>query len=1117
MDVAAWLTENGFAQFVKAFHDNDVDAQTLRELTETDLEKLGLPLGPRKRFLRAIAALSPPASAAARRPAAQLENSAERRQLTVLFCDLVGSTALSARLDPEDTRAVISAYHEACAQAIHSETGYVANYMGDGALAYFGYPTAREDDAERAVRAGLAIVERVSELREPNGAPLRARVGIATGVVVVGELIGANVAGQSGVVGDTPNLAARLQAIAAPGHVVIADSTRRLIGDLFEISELGALDLKGVGGPTYAYEAVRPRGVDNRFEALRGADLGAFVGRAAEIEALSRSWSDAVAGRGGVVLISGEPGIGKSRLTAELVARVAVGPYRILRLFSSPQHVDTAFHPIVAQLERAAKLVRNDRGEANFERLRAFLLEDGTPPADISIIADMMGFDRPAGDTSEPLEPLQRRARTLAAVVDRIEAVSRREPALVVFEDAHWADPSSVEAIGRLAERIGRMRALLIVTHRTDVILPLSLRPEIKTIALNRLSPTDIEAVVGAVVGEADIPETALRDIALRADGVPLFAEEIAKAAVEAARDGSLARTIAAIPSPEHQVPASLHASLMSRLDRLGPAKEVAQIGAAIGRDFSRDLIAAVVGASDGVLDRSLYRLKAAGLLYERTSGDRRVYSFKHALVQDAAYGTLLRGPRRVLHGRIAAAFERVYPDIAETRPQTLAFHCAEAGQVERAARLWGKAGQQALARCALIEAQAQLSRALALMKDLPDTPELRRERINLQVALLSPLRHLRGYAAAETRASLEQTRALLERAQKAGEQDPLAPYSVLYGAWMANQSAFNAEVACTVAQQMLDLGQSQDSRVGVMAGHRMLGTTLTHCGELLAARKHLDAAIALYEPKDHALNVRLFALDCGIGGYIYRALVHMWLGALDSAEADLERGLELTRGYGHPMTSMLMLCHSLFWRASFGPDRKAEAEFDEVMTMAREKKAVYWEGTAMLAGGCYRAGYGDPANAIDLLDRGMDVYCKSQGTLSLPFFHSRIAFAQARLGRFEEARRSIDTARAAIDTSGEVGMTPEVDLTSGDIEAMSPSCDAQAAARDFHSALNGARACSGRFMELRAATGLADLWRGQGRKREARDLLAPIYGSFVEGLGTVHLRKAKATLDAVA
>lgn len=769
--ISDWLEKVGLGQYAKLFADNDIDVSVLPHLTEQDLKDLGVSLGHRRKIFGAINKGVDALEAADEVESPvhpSFQETPERRYVTVLFSDLVGSTALSARLDPEDLREVISAYQRCVAETVRRFDGFVAKYMGDGALVYFGYPEAHEDDPERAVRAGLELVPAVRGLQTPE--PLEARVGIATGLVIVGDLIGAGSSQEQAIVGKTPNLAARLQGIAAPNMVVIADSTRKQLGNLFEFEDLGAKDLKGISESERAWAVLRANPVDSRFDALHATGVTALVGRQEELDLLLRRWSKVIAGEGQVVLLAGEPGIGKSRLTAALLERLDTEPHTRLRYFCSPQRTDSALFPIISQMERAAGFTRDDTAKTKLDKLDALLVQSLTPSEDRAIFADFLSLPNDGRWPKIDLTPQQRRERIFRALTTQIVALSEQRPVLMIFEDVHWIDPTSLEALGRGIDRIKSVRVLLIVTFRQEFEAPWTGRPYVTALNLNRLGEREIAAMIDRVAGNKCLPENTRQDIIERSDGIPLFVEEMTKAVLEAENEGEAQRTTAAIPSPALAVPASLHASLMARIDRLGLAKEVVQIGSAIGREFSHALLASVVSKPEIELESALDRLITAGLLFRQGVPPNASYLFKHALVQDAAYGTLLRARRRALHARIVETLERHFPNIAENQPEILARHCTESGLIEKAASLWGNAGQRSLERSALVEAIVQFTTARDLIARLPPTSQTRRQQIQLQVALLAPVIGTKGFAAAETKAAIERSQALIEEAEALGE-----------------------------------------------------------------------------------------------------------------------------------------------------------------------------------------------------------------------------------------------------------------------------------------------------------------------------------------------------------
>ena len=758
---------------------------------------------------------------------------------------------------------------------------------------------AHEDDAERAVRAGLELVAAVSSLK--THVPLQTRVGIATGLVVVGDLIGSGASQEQAIVGETPNLAARLQGIAEPNSVVIAESTRKLVGNLFELEDLGPQEVKGIAGSVRAWAALRPASIESRFEAFHATGLTELVGRDEELELLLRRWSKAKTGEGQVVLLSGEPGIGKSRLTAALLERLAGEPHTRPRYFCSPQHTDSALYPIITQMERAAGFAHEDTPQQRLDKLDALLVQTFTPQQHAALFAEMLSITNDGRYPTLELAPQQRRQKTLEALAAQLEALSRSNPVLMIFEDAHWTDPTSLEVLGRTVDRLKTLGVLLVVTYRPEFDPPWIGRPYVTALNLNRLGEREIAAMIERVAGNKSLSQSIRQDIIERTDGIPLFVEEMTKAVLEAQGEGAAESTITTIPSPSIGVPASLHASLMARLDRLGPAKEVAQIGAAVGREFSYALLQAVVRKPEAELRLALDRLLAAGLLFRQGVPPHATYLFKHALVQDAAYGTLLRESRRSLHARIAETLESHFTEIVENQPELLARHYTEAGLPDRAAHFWDEAAMRSLERSALVEAAEHLKRGLAQIAVLPGSPALRREEIKLQVALISPLIHIKGFASPETKAAVERANLLIEKAEAMGEppEDPLLLFSVLYGSWTANAVAFsNGDLVRDLAAQCLTLAERRGMPVPLMIGHRLMGTSLLYVGDFAQGRAHLDRAIALYSPAEHRVFATRFGHDVRAAALSFRSWALWLLGypqlAFDDANLSLKDAREL-------------------------------------------------------------------------------------------------------------------------------------------------------------------------------------------------------------------------------
>jgi class 3 adenylate cyclase/predicted ATPase len=1114
MDIAAWLLDLGLERYEPAFRDNDVDAEVLRKLTADDLISIGVTsVGHRRKLLDAIAEFgkagatgTAPAAIVAAAPsdAPAPPADAERRQLTVMFCDLVGSTALSTRHDPEDLRELIGDYHRAVAETVGRFDGFVAKYMGDGVLIYFGYPQAHEDDAERAVRAGLAVVEAVGQL--PAREDLGVRLGIATGLAVVGDLIGEGAAQERGVVGETPNLAARLQALAAPNTLIIADATRRQIGGLFDLADLGPQALAGFGEPQPAWRVIGESGMLSRFEALRSGATP-LVGREEEVELLVRRWQQAKSGEGRVVLISGEPGIGKSRLTAALSEHIETEPHTRLRYFCSPHHQDSALYPFIAQLERAAGFARDDTVEARLGKLRTVLAPGAPDDDDFALLSELLSLPNNAAALN--LSPQRKRENLLEAMLNQLEAEARQRPVLMVFEDAHWIDPTTRELLDLTVDRVRHLPILLVITFRPEFQPPWGGRSQVASVALNRLGERDGEALVQTLAGNAALTAEMVAEIVERTDGVPLFVEELTKAVLESAGQGDRVGAVLATTSPAAQsVPATLHASLMARLDRLGPAaKEIAQIGAGLGREFGYELIEPVAQRPEPELQAALDQLVDAGLLFCRGSPPYASYLFKHALVQDAAYSTLLRGRRQELHLRVAAALEAHFAGLVERQPELLAHHLTAAGDTERAVEQWLKAGQHAAARLAYVEAIAHLERGLGLLHSLPESRVRDGCEIDLRLALGLCVYTAKG--AVEAR--LPYMRAL-DLAESSGA--PLQRFEALYGVWQSTRDNVFGGIAAAgpLSERLLSMAEREGDDGLRLQAHHSGWTTWFYSGNPAKTREHADAGRLLYDPDKHASHRLTYGgHDPGVCGGSIGAWAEWLLGYPEKALASITDALALAERIAHPFTLVLALTVSSLVYFNRREPQLALRQLEAAELLAAEQRLSLMYETGILRGSAL-LGQGAVDEAIARIREGVTRWTRLGRTLLLPY---GLAFLAEGLARHGDRAESLATLRQGLETAGATGehmWDAELHRLTGTVRLAENQLDQGQAS--LQQAIRIAQTQQAKSLELRAARDLARFWGEQGRRAEASDLLAPVYGWFTEGFDTVDLKEAKALLD---
>jgi len=1109
--IAHWLNTLGLGQYAQRFAENYIDASVLRDLTDQDLEKIGIPLGHRKKLLRAIRELADASPATPPPATASKPDSAERRQLTVMFTDLVGSTALSTRLDPEDLQEIIGAYHRCCAKVIIQSGGFVARYLGDGVLAYFGYPQAHEDDAEQAVRAGLALVEAVAKLEAGQASSLHVRVGIATGLVVVGDLIGGDAAHENEVVGETPNLAARLQALAEPDAVVIEGGTRRLLGELFDYSDLGAVPVKGLDGSVQVWRVLGASSVASRFEALRAVTTP-LVGREEEIALLMRRWQQAKNGEGCVVLISGEPGIGKSRIAQTALERLAGEPHTRLRYFCSPHHQDSALYPSIAQLERAAGFGREDTDEQRLDKLEA-VLSLGTSDLNeiVPLLADLLSIR--TGDRYLPLKltPQKRKEKTLRAQVAQVEGLATHQPVLMVFEDLHWSDPTTRESLDLLIDRVPALRVLVIITFRPEFAPPWIGRPQVTLLNLNRLAPRQRAEMIIGVTGGKALPREIVDQIIDRTDGVPLFIEELTKTVVESGIVTDVGDHYSVTgPVAPLAIPTTLHASLLARLDRLAPTREVAQIGATLGRSFSYELISAVAQMSHQNLDEALERLASAELIFRRGTPPDAEYTFKHVLVQDAVYSTLLRSRRQQLHARITATLESQFPDVVAAQPQLLAQHSAEAGLSEKAIRYRLKAGQQAVARSAMPEAVAQLQKGLELLSGI-DRGTVRQEKeLELQIALGRALMAAKGLAATEPGKAFARARQLCEHLDRPPQLGP-----VLIGQWQHRIVRGELEEAERHAEEMRQLGEARGDVMWKCFGSFLSGVACFWLGKFIDGRGYLENGLSLWDSTFRAFGAS--PDDPHVQALIHLSRTLACLGYVQQARMWRDEALAEARRLS-PYNVAFALYQAWFgdWAmegAGSAPRTLRSAE--ELLAISREHGFPQWSANGNIMRGWCLGAVGQPVEGMPLLLQGIANRRATGANLLSPFLLTMLAEANGNAGEPEQGLDRLAEAAKLVETTQERWAEAEMHRVRGTLLL---SMNEHAAAEDsYHNALAVAKWQSAKLFELRAATSLARLWRDNGRRTEGQGLLAPIYGWFTEGFDTPVLKEAKALLDQMA
>jgi class 3 adenylate cyclase/tetratricopeptide (TPR) repeat protein len=1112
--IAEWLASIGLGQYAQCFAENAIDLSVLHDLTEQDLKDLGVLLGHRRKILRAIAELDRAAlvtAEAATEPVSRDE--AERRHLTVMFCDLVGSTALAARLDPEDMWRVIAAYHACIAEVIGRYQGMIARYMGDGVLAYFGYPRAQEDDTEQGVRAGLALVDAIANLRISADVALQVRIGIATGTVVVSELLIDRTAAEQAVVGETPNLAARLQSLADPGTVLICPGTRRLTGGHFNYRDLGSVVVKGLAQPVAVWQVLGTSGVESRFEAMHKSKLPPPFGREEELELLLRRWHHATQGEGRAVVLSGEPGIGKSHIALALGDQIQDVPHITLRYFCSAHHTNSALFPFINQLERAAGFERSDSLAQKQSKLEALVAQSIADPEHVAVLANLLAL--PVGDPYrlQELSPQKRKEKTLAVLAAQFAGLAARQPILVIFEDIHWIDPTSLELLTTAVEQVPKLRALLLVTARPEFTPPWPSYPHLTTIPLTRLGRREGTALIERVAGGKPLPKEVLDEILARTDGIPLFIEELTKTILESGllqkRDGEYVLD-GALPSVA--IPTTLQASLMARLDRLAPVREVAQIGAVAGRDFHYDLLNVVAQLSKEKLDEALRQLVEAGLIFCRGEIPHAVYTFKHALVRDAAYAGLLKSRRGQLHAAIATALEQQFPTVAQTQPETLAHHLTEAGLTEKAIGYWLQAGKNAAMRSANLEAIAHLRRGFEVAERLPAGQSKDRFELDLLMILGPCLIATQGPAAGTAVSTFARARELCERLG-----NPTEILQVMF--WQATASVVRGELpqALQAIADLPSIAEAQGNRPALLNAIRGQAMILMFMGRLVEARDALERAHNLFSASEEAdrLAARTAGQDAGASMLVLMAWVFWILGQVDEAAARMTAALERADLVQHAHTHAYAWYYASVLHALRGEPEIAQDYAKRCLAISEQHGFRQWLGLSRAVRGVCAAALDASGSRLEEVKAALDEYEQAGYQLGITAQLSLLCAALLRRNDPEsvmEAKEVIDHGLTIVSDNSERFFEAELYRLKARALLMegAPNVEVESL---LDQALRTARSQQARSLELRVATDLARFWMKQGKRGEARHVLECIYGPLSEGIGTRDLTEAKAVL----
>ena len=1111
--IEAWLSALGMSRYAEAFSANDIDLSLLPDIGEQALKDLGVgSVGHRVRLLKAISQLRPAPSAspppapgqggaALRYLAGELEG--ERRQLTVLFCDMVGFTELASRLDPELLQKVIQAYEDACAACIVRYDGYVFQRLGDGIVAFFGYPLAHEGEAERAIYAGLAITESLAALEVDEVGRLEVRIGIATGVVVVSSV------GRSAV-GETMNLAARLQGVASTGALVVSERVRQLAGGRFVYENLGQPPLKGIQRPTTAYRVVGVSDISSRFEIATQVGLTALVGREQEISLLTDRWQQARGGEGQVVLLSGEPGIGKSRILDALRERLEADGANVFRVQCSPYFANSAFFPAVDSFERALKFAREDAVEGRLDKLEALIVgQAGLPREDVRYFAAMLAI--PFEDRYGPgnMGPQRFKDETLRCLADYFEAMARRQPTVMFFEDVHWADPSSLEALDVLIERLNGFPLLVVLTHRSEFRSRWDSHGHVATLSISKLTKAQSSAIVNKLTEGKALPGQLLDQILTRTDGIPLFVEELTKSILESGEIQAVGDRYEFVgASRQVNIPASLRDSLMARLDRHPSIKEIAQIGSVIGREFGYELIHALAPGTRDELDQALDKLTESGLASRRGTPPDAVFTFKHALVQDAAYDSLLKSRRQQLHDRVVGAIEARHPTLRETEPEVLARHLSIAGQTRVAMGLWRRAAELAMRRMSLAESIAHLNKALEELALLPPDPERDVVELDLHASLGTVFMLAKGWAAPEVESAFRRARDL---SASTGGAD--SAVRALWGICVFHLVRGEIDHARTIGDRLMELAIGSGSRRASLVAHMLCVQLAMYSGRFGEVGHHWATVEELYSEIDDPSLINDYSTDLRLTVRLHGAHVEWLLGRPDQAGKLCMDNNDMARSLAHPYSLSWALTWGAIPHLYRGDDERLKLFAGEGLDIAQEHGLAYTGAIGTMALGWAHGQVGRHAEGIEAMRRGLADFRATGAEIVVPYFKTLLAELLCAAGDKAPAHELLDTALEQVERWGERWQEAEIHRVRGLLWTCAPERDCARAEDHFRRAIDVASQQGARAWELRARTALARLLQQQGLAERARSVLEPLLSSFREGAQTRDLIEARAVL----